>query len=661
MPCCLCAIPQEDSTPVIDSLKHLIINAESEKEKVDVYNKIAFQFLFIDTLKAIAYIDTASTISKQIEYPQGLARAINILAIHHSFQNRHDKGIELNKTALSFCQEEDHFVKGKIQNGLGLSYQRIYVVDKSLEHYHQALIHSSKAKDTMTMSIVLGNIASVNATQKNKKEAEKYFRQLEKVASNYKNQNVQYTFHLRFSEFLTANGDYDESNKYLKKALKNAEKLGHNSKIRLVRVQTIINHVNSHNFELAEIQLKNLIDPKVKPNENTYIRYWYWNSQLEFQRKNYDKAIYFAHLGLDKINETNNYHFYKPRILQTLHQSENRRNNFKKAYIHLTELKSWQDSIDLKERGNKFIELESKYQSEKKEIENALLLEQSNSKTVQLKQRTILAIGSLLTLLLTLFLLYILYRNSKKEKSYNEILESKVAERTKKLQESNQELERFAYIASHDLKEPITTIRSFSKLLKLKINPSQSSKQVEQYIDIIEKSSNQMQFLVNGILDYSKLRKGENKEQVDLNETLENVKIYLHQIIANNNAQIISNNLPTIQCNSIQVFQVFKNLIENGIKYNQSSKCVIEIDFEDHSDYIFLTFKDNGIGIDLKYKDRIFEMFSRLKNQSEYSGSGMGLSIVKKITSLMGGSVSLVKSDSSGTTFVVKIPKDHSA
>lgn len=653
---CMNALSQEDS-PVITQLKDELSSSNTTIEQVDIYNKIAFQLLFIDTALCMTYIDTAASMSKDDGYKQGLARALNIVSLHHIFQNRHDKGIAINKEALGYCDDEDHFVKGKIYNAIGMAYQKMYVVDKCLENYQQALYHATENNDTMTTAVVLGNIANIHSTQNNLEDAKYYFLQLEELSSSHQDQNVQFAFYIRYAEFLTKTNDFEESLKYLDKALISAEDLKHNSKIRKVRLQMAINNISSGKYEIAEICLDSMMSNAIEPTDHTRVRYHYWKANLEYLKENPRIAFQNAQVGLDIINESNDFYFYKPKLLTLLHNIEGQNYNYKEAYAYLLELNDWQDSIGLKERENKILELETKYQSEKREIENTLLKVQSESKSVKLKQRTQLAIASIMAMLLSLVLLYILFRNSRKDKRNNELLESKVHERTLKLKKSNEELERFSYIASHDLKEPIRNIKAFTNLLKKKINSENSSPEVVKYLNIVDMSSDQMEFLVNGILDYTKLGDHKNKEMVDLNEVVENVTVYLQNLISERQSKVIYDKLPTIECNPIQVFQVFKNLIENGIKYNESDVPMVEINCNQQENLTAIKFKDNGIGIDSKHKDEVFEMFSRLHNRKQYTGSGLGLSIVKKVSALMGGQIALEKSDSTGSIFTLSLPK----
>ncbi len=660
IPISLCVSAQSGS-PLVDSLKIKVAITDSKKDQVDIYNKIAFQMLFMDTTSCLAYVDTVTAISKSIEYGAGLGRAYNIHGLHNIFQNRYSKGIELNQNGLIHCEETDHVAKSKLYNAIGMAYQKMYIVDKCLENYHLALENSTKANDTLTSSIVLGNIAGVHNTQENDAEAKKYYLKLGELSENHPNLNVQYSFNIRFAEFLTGTDEYDESDKYLIDALANAKEMQHNSKLRKVYLQMAINGINKRNFEYANISLEKMRDPKLEPNIHTDVRYNYWKADLEGQRKNYGEVIKHAKRCLEIIEEKNDFYFYKPRVLKLLHMAEKQIGNYEQAYQYLSALKVWQDSTDLKERKNKFLELESKYQTEKKEIENALLTEQSNIKSAQLKQRTTLGIATLITLLMSLFLLSIVHRNSKKEKQYNELLESKVTERTKKLQKSNKELERFAYVASHDLKEPIRNIKSFIELIKLKLSKDKNVEKVNHYFNIVEKSTEQMHLLVDGIMDYTQSSDAIENEIVDLNETVEKVKLSLHKLIVENNAIIKADPLPTINCNAIQVFQIFMNLIENGIKYNTSETPIVEINAQDQGENILINFKDNGIGIKKEYRAQVFEMFKRLKNQKEKQGSGLGLSIVKKNLENMGGAISFGEMENQGTWLRVRLPKGESS
>ncbi len=642
--------------PLIDSLKKTLSKAENPEVKVDLYNKIAFQLLFIDSSRCKLYIDTAKQMSITHSYNEGLARALNVISYNHIFNNRYDKGIDINQSALKHCDADDYCVKSKIYNAIGMAYQRMYIVDKCLENYQSALVNATECNDTLTMSVVLGNIAGVNSSQGNDDEAKKYYLELEKLSSKNKDQNVQFSFNLRFGEFLTGIGDLDESEVYIKKALANAENLKHNSKIRKAILQLAINSSNAKKYEISNSYLEALLNPDLEPTEQTSVRYHYWKADLEHVRGDYSEASFHAKKCLDKIEANQDFYYYKPRVLKILHHAESENGNYRSAYAYLDQLRIWQDSVKLQEREEKFLELETKYQSEKKEIENALLKEQSDNKSVKLKQRTILAIGSAALLLLSIGLLNILLRNSRRDKLYNETLESRVAERTHELEKSNEELGRFAYVASHDLKEPIRNIKSFTQLLKSKLNAGTPLNEVGDYFEIVEKSTDQMHYLVNGILDYTKLGEQVENEDVDLNDILEKVKLNLHFLLSEKESKITASNLPTLHCNSIQIFQVFKNLIENSIKYNDSKICEVNISSTIESDFVKLTFSDNGIGIDEKYQEKIFEMFARLHNRSEYQGSGLGLAIVKKIIMSMGGEVVLDKSDDKGTSISVSIP-----
>ncbi|MFT6937501.1 MAG: light-regulated signal transduction histidine kinase (bacteriophytochrome) [Saprospiraceae bacterium] len=225
------------------------------------------------------------------------------------------------------------------------------------------------------------------------------------------------------------------------------------------------------------------------------------------------------------------------------------------------------------------------------------------------------------------------------------------------LEGANQDLERFAYIASHNLKTPVRTIRSFTDLIERDLK-REKTENVYEYLDFIKIGTEQMQFLITNILEYSRINESFEMEStaVDLNKSIAFIYIQF-QSIEKKVILINTDKLPTIYINRTFITAIFQNLIENAIKYNQSEKIIINIDFrETEVDYIF-SFSDNGIGIDPTYHQKIFKMFERLESSSKYSGTGIGLAMIKKITNKLNGKVWLTSEVGVGSTFFVQLPK----
>lgn len=229
-------------------------------------------------------------------------------------------------------------------------------------------------------------------------------------------------------------------------------------------------------------------------------------------------------------------------------------------------------------------------------------------------------------------------------KTYNDELENK-----------NQELERFAYIASHDLKTPLRNVTSFLSLLKrkLKDNPDPD---INDYINIAQSNAQSMYNLIEEILEYSLVKSEQVKlSTVDMNQVLFLIEKNLTHYLDEKNANIKYGKLPTIEANEHQMVQLFQNLIENGLKYNTSDEPKVTISIFEEDEYLVFKVEDNGIGINPEYHKTIFEIFKRLHNQSEYQGSGVGLAICNKIVSNHGGYIELISVENVGSIFMVHL------
>ncbi len=226
-----------------------------------------------------------------------------------------------------------------------------------------------------------------------------------------------------------------------------------------------------------------------------------------------------------------------------------------------------------------------------------------------------------------------------------------------KITASNKELEQFAYVASHDLQEPLRMVSSFMQLLEKKYSPELDDT-AKQYIHFAVDGADRMKKLILDLLSFSRIgTELQFNDNVDLNEILREVKLNLMSAISENGATISVEKLPLIKANKIQISQLFQNLVNNAIKYRSEKNPEIKIGCTEEPGYYRFYVKDNGIGIDSKYFEKIFVIFQRLHNRTQFSGTGIGLSICKKIAEKHKGYIKVESIVGQGSTFSFYFPK----
>lgn len=246
-------------------------------------------------------------------------------------------------------------------------------------------------------------------------------------------------------------------------------------------------------------------------------------------------------------------------------------------------------------------------------------------------------------------------------KRAKEDLETRVLERTAELERSNRELQDFAYVASHDLQEPLRKIQVFGDLLadryKSSLDPSGRN-----FIARIVKAASRMQTLLESLLAYSRIDKKDRPfQETDLKDTVNEALSLLEVLILVNSARVEVEELPRIAVDQVQIVQLFQNLIANALKfkrdgetphiriYARDTKCAVRETCE-------IYVEDNGIGFDEKYLDRVFMPFQRLHGRDKYEGVGMGLAICKKIVERHGGTITARSTPGKGSTFIITLP-----
>jgi len=227
--------------------------------------------------------------------------------------------------------------------------------------------------------------------------------------------------------------------------------------------------------------------------------------------------------------------------------------------------------------------------------------------------------------------------------------------------DSNLQLENFAYIASHDLKAPLRSVVSFAHLLKKKIYSGLDDK-AKEYLDIVVKSSENMQTLINDLLNYSRVKTEEIQlKELDLNVLFNRILIELEIEIVEKNALLnIPTDLPKITGDESLLIQLFSNLIRNGLKFQEHGiQPKIIVKFKEKSRSWEFSVQDNGIGIDKENFDKIFGTFEKLHSNDIYEGTGLGLTICKRIVEKHNGRIQLKSTVGKGTTFSFTLQKDY--
>ena len=266
----------------------------------------------------------------------------------------------------------------------------------------------------------------------------------------------------------------------------------------------------------------------------------------------------------------------------------------------------------------------------------------------------------------TVFIAFI--RDISEQKQSQQELERK----TKQLEKSNDHLEDFAHAASHDLKEPLRKIRFFSERLRTSLD-GQLPEEGDNLLERIEVAAERMQLLVEDLLEFSHVsEQPQELEAIDLNDKVQKVLLDLELSIEEKQAQIFVSELPTVQGNRRQIQQLFYNLIGNALKYNKpdiapiiiisatvikGSDAPIDISESDsNTPYHLIEVRDNGIGFEQQYANKIFKMFQRLHGKGQYSGTGVGLAIVRKVVENHKGHIWAESTPGEGAIFKVLIP-----
>ncbi|MEM9719018.1 MAG: ATP-binding protein [Bacteroidota bacterium] len=531
--------------------------------------------------------------------------------------------------------------------------------DAALDYYFQAVEEAKKLNDG-SEAYPIGNISEVYAILDDYENAIKYLKYSigfsHALISPEKEYSLVYDYSYISKYFLdTKQGD--STRVYLEKAIENIQKI---DTVKRQKFQDACfigsNYAANIYLELGEAdKAKFYIEETRKFAQN-----FYYSSVLILEAQYYmlvkDYASALEILESEELERTE--YSGKTGILAMQVECLKGLGEHKRAVEIQEEWIAHQEKLFGQDRLRFSAFADVKYETIRREEEiKSLLLNQEVQELTIENQRFAMILNALIALLLAGSAIYLWqrYRNRNRLSQY---LQEQVDLKTQDLKKANEELRVLNFVASHDLKEPINNIRNYIGLIHTKIS-SESKASLSFFFEIIDNSIGQIYTLVEDLAKYLSLANDEEVETslIDLDQLTDEVFLSLDSYVQERKGELINAGLPELYSNSSLMRVILKNLVENGLKFNQASVPRVEVSHWENPTNHLISVSDNGIGVEKEFHTRIFENFKRLHNRSEYKGTGMGLAIVKLLVEKLGGSIRLESVVGEGSTFIFSLPK----
>ncbi len=531
-------------------------------------------------------------------------------------------------------------------HGLGSLYERVGDYDKAIEYYFQSLKIAENRKSGSGVIITLQSIADTYNQIGNEKLALQTIEKAYNNAVHLKDQVLIANTAYDFGKILNDHGSLDKALEMQMASLETYQKIQDKPAI----ARGLVNVGEIYTKKKMFIQAKMYFKEATKEKEylsilnDADLNHKLGNLYLELNDINKSEASFKKSLEISTANELkelelkNNY---------SLYQINADKGNHKESLAYLETYIEHNNYMLNQEKTKRIIEMQFKFDVEKsdKEIQSLML-----------RQNRIFLLGTVLMFtFLILFLIYIIrlkgQNNTKLLRKSEEIKDQNI-----RLEESNEVLKQFAYVAAHDLKEPLRNIGSFVSLIQKRFG-HELSDEANEYMNFVTKGVKRMNNLLGDLLRYSRItEQSAEQELIELDDILEEVTCNLRERIITSNAVVKTPPpLPPIRMSRIHLVQIFQNLMSNALKFVEKDPVII-IDGNVKDNEFIISISDNGIGINKEYEHKIFNLFHQLNKRKQYEGTGIGLTICKNIVDKYNGKIWFESEQGKGTTFFISLP-----
>ncbi|MEO0472236.1 MAG: tetratricopeptide repeat protein [Bacteroidota bacterium] len=635
---------------------------------------------------AARYADSALVMMRLVDNPVLQAKVYDNLGKVHYRENRYiiAKGY-FERAAEYAAKTNDERLMAVINNSLAISSKKNGEYEKALSYYRRSLEFFENKNDSLVVVRVQLNISSLKIELEQYQSAIEYLTETERLSNILNDERLIGRCLNNLGRAFEGLGDYEKAIVYYLDALNVRQRVekGKPSRTLLSTISNI--------FSVYTLQGKNA------EAEYYYQRAWrmakeldsqYWLHYLQMLYGDYmnlrgekSRAISFYRQSLEMaeaLGETKSILDLREKLATTYSELE----RFEEAYTFRVQYDELRERLFNEKSTKQIAETEAKYELDQKEEKIQNLIASEDRRSTQMYFLIALAVLALIAMV-AVYSRYHLRQETNRQlalrsqavQRQNELLELKNQEiqsqnklleqqseaiqyQNQLLQQSNRDLEHFAFAASHDLKEPLRSIRSYMQLLERRYTDKLDDKG-KQFINFASEGAIRMDRLLQDLLEYSRIGRSEvSPVDVDLNVIIGRIERNLNLLIEETSTIITTERLPKISGYETELYQLFQNLVSNAIKFQKPGVSpIIHIGAQETSRYWEISVQDNGIGIDPAFKDKVFAIFQRLHGREEYEGTGIGLAICQKVVQHHDGSIDFHSVKGKGTRFLIRLPK----
>ncbi|PHN01761.1 ATP-binding protein [Flavilitoribacter nigricans] len=663
------ALSGQDIQREVDQQWEAYWQQNDQYKQIDILNEISYAYRRVNPDSVLKYADMAISRSEDLNYIRGLAYALKNKGIAYYKLGVHpDTIIQYYEQAIDYAgQVSDYYTQAACLNNIAL----IQIYNLS---YHEAIKSLLKAvdifdeqieEDNRLKALILGNLGTAYHAQMELPRSIEYFERALAVGEQLEDKTIAAMYVDELATAKMKSGQTQEAYEDVIRVLPLADELGDmESKasflITLAEIEGRLLDFESargHALEALQIAKHHNFTRKIIQALTTL-------SQGYAETGRIDRAISHAEEALFISREAKMY-WYEAKTLLLLSNLSEKKRNYEQTVEYLRQYHLVHERNRDRERQEQTARLEAGYQAKERQNQIELLQQEQIAHKNHIRLLWFATTFFLLLLFVGGYVYFVKWRTSRALNAKNSELanaEQQLYEKNSQLQayiESNMQLENFAHLASHDLREPMRTIVSFSQLLEKRAAQKLSGDELE-YLNFIQEGTRRIEKLINDLLTYAKINNSPASiERVDLNKIISQVRQDLQRLI-NEKEAVIRVNAPlpeSMLSDPARIYQLFQNLITNGIKYcHDDTPPVIDINYHLKNDQHHFSIRDNGIGIAREFYDRIFLLFKTLKNKSLSNSSGIGLATCKKIVEQMGGKIWLESVEEEGSTFYFTLP-----